>query len=298
MKPKRSYRPIVQKITMITIVLIILLVPTITFGTKPESNINEISIVFEPNKNPVLNEKEIEIENIETEIIDEVEEISAYEEILNEQQKLIEFYANLFNVPIDIIKNDLIAKSKDEEIIDINNLGYLKDENNILITHANIDLGLIAYFEDFLIKNPEYKTSNITPYTGNSEYVKSLIAYFTNVYTDVDYNIAITIGAAESGHYTAKSMLSVNNIFGGMYNKKLIRYHNIEYGVYRYIKLLNNNYFGKGLNTFETIGRYYCPKTINGVRQASPHWLSLVHNIKHKYEGHDIVTIEDVISLK
>lgn len=93
-------------------------------------------------------------------------------------------------------------------------------------------------------------------------------------------------------------MLSVNNVFGGMYNGRLIRYHNIEYGVYRYIKLLNNNYFGKGLTTFETIGRYYCPVTIDGIKQTNPHWLSLVNNITHKYIEHNINTIEDVISLK
>lgn len=296
MKPKRSYRPIMQKIVMITLVLSIIIVPS-SLAKKIESNESEISVVFEPNTKPlIINEEDIETTSIEVE--ETVEEINKYDQLLIDNTELITFYANMFNIPVDIIQNDIKTRSINEEIIDINNLGFLKDENNNLKTHANIDLGLIEYFEDYINNNPTYKNNQLTPYTGNSEYIKGLVAYFTNVFSDVDYNIAITIGAAESGHYTAKSMLSVNNVFGGMYNGRLIRYHNIEYGVYRYIKLLNNNYFGKGLTTFETIGRYYCPVTIDGIKQTNPHWLSLVNNITHKYIEHNINTIEDVISLK
>lgn len=296
MKPKRSYRPIMQKIVMITLVLSIIIVPS-SLAKKIESNESEISVVFEPNTKPlIINEEDIETTSIEVE--EKVEEINKYDQLLIDNTELITFYANMFNIPVDIIQNDIKTRSINEEIIDINNLGFLKDENNNLKTHANIDLGLIEYFEDYINNNPTYKNNQLTPYTGNSEYIKGLVAYFTNVFSDVDYNIAITIGAAESGHYTAKSMLSVNNVFGGMYNGRLIRYHNIEYGVYRYIKLLNNNYFGKGLTTFETIGRYYCPVTIDGIKQTNPHWLSLVNNITHKYIEHNINTIEDVISLK
>lgn len=300
MKPTRSYkRPVVQKITMITIVLCVLILSTMYFiepkDSKDERE-NNISIIFEPNKEPLILKEET---NSKEEVIDEVAIlVNSYEKTLDENMNLINFYANLFNIPVDIILDDLKTKSVNEKIIDINNLGFLKDEDNNLITHANIDLGLIAYFENYIENNPIYRKNKIEPYKGTREYVEELIAYFTNVYSDVDYNIAVTIGAAESGYYTAKGMLSVNNIYGGMYNDRLIRYHNIEYGVYKYIRLLNNNYFGKGLNTFELIGKYYCPTTINGVTQASPHWLSLVNNIKHKYGERNIVTIEDVISLK
>lgn len=296
MKPKRSYRPIMQKIVMVTLVLSIIIVPS-SLANKTESNEKEVSIVFEPNTKPlIINEEDNETTSVEVEEQEEV--ISEYDQLLIDNTELITFYANMFNIPVDIIQNDLKTRSMNEEIIDVNNLGFLKDENNNLKTHANIDLGLIEYYEEYLKLNPQHKNNQLTPYTGNSEYVKGLVAYFTNVFSDVDYNIAITIGAAESGHYTVKSMLSVNNVFGGMYKGKLIRYHNIEYGVYRYIKLLNNNYFGKGLTTFEAIGIIYCPVTINGVKQTNPHWLSLVNNITHKYEEHNINTIEDIVLLK
>lgn len=105
MKPKRSYRPIMQKIVMITLVLSIIIVPS-SLAKKIESNESEISVVFEPNTKPlIINEEDIETTSVEVE--EKVEEINKYDQLLIDNTELITFYANMFNIPVDIIQNDL-----------------------------------------------------------------------------------------------------------------------------------------------------------------------------------------------
>lgn len=104
----------------------------------------------------------------------------------------------------------------------------------------------------------------------------------------MDYLTAVSIGAAESGYYKVTYMLKANNIFGGMSSNGLIKYKNIEYGVLSYVRLLSKNYYGKGLNTLESIGRVYCPAyDKNGQKVASSHWINLVSKAKEYYSGDD-----------
>ncbi|NLL02124.1 MAG: hypothetical protein GX265_03800 [Mollicutes bacterium] len=94
-------------------------------------------------------------------------------------------------------------------------------------------------------------------------------------------------------------MLKNNNIYGGMSSKGLIRHNNIELGVLSFVRLMSRNYYGKGLNNLETIGRVYCPVYVNGIKQASPHWIYLVTNTKEKYASYtDTITINDLIEWK
>ena len=137
--------------------------------------------------------------------------------------------------------------------------------------------------------------------TGNAKYVENLIIYYTkNIFTNVDTDLALSIGAAESGYYTAKYMLKCNNIYGGMGSHGLIKYRSIENGVYRYIRYLSINYISKGLTTLQSIGRVYCPTTdANGNRIASPHWISLVTRGLNHYSGFNYnITASDVLASK
>lgn len=85
-------------------------------------------------------------------------------------------------------------------------------------------------------------------------------------------------------------MLNKNNIFGGMYNGNLIGYKNIEYGTLKFIKLLSEGYFGKGLVTVEDIGRVYNPMiNESGVKTAKPAW---VYNVTLAME--DFIEVEAV----
>ena len=62
-------------------------------------------------------------------------------------------------------------------------------------------------------------------------------------------------------------------------------------------KSTSKNYYGKGLTTLSSIGRIYCPTTIDGVKQASPHWINLVNKAKNKYSKYTYeITIDDLIN--
>lgn len=212
---------------------------------------------------------------------------------LNKKQKTIEFMSNTFGVKSEKIKNDLIEINKDGNY-DISNIGRLKNKKGELQSYDSFEKGLIEYLIWYCKNNPKEVNNTRIKYTGDAEYVENLIKYFTSIYDNVDTNLALSIGAAESGYYKVKYMLSSNNIYGGMGKNGLIKYKNIEYGVLSYIRLLSDNYFGKGLNSVESIGRVYCPITdANGKKVASSHWVKLVKTaMKHYEDDTDIVTLE------
>ena len=179
-----------------------------------------------------------------------------------QNEKELIFFSKMFGYNYDFIKEDIIRKSEGIENINETNIASLKNNS------------------------------------GNSDYVEKLIIYFSNIYQNVDTDIALSIGAAESGYYTVKFMLGKNNVYGGMSNSGLIRHDNIELGVLSYVKMLSKNYFGKGLTTPASIGRVYCPTTNEyGNRIASPHWINLVNTAKSKYSTYDKnISIDDILN--
>ena len=181
------------------------------------------------------------------------------------------------------------------------NVGYLKDAKGKLKVYGTAQYGLYEYLQNYADEHPESVSKKTVQYTGNSEYVEMLIIYYTkNIFTNVDTDLALSIGAAESGYYTAKYMLRCNNVYGGMGSNGLIKYRSIENGVYRYIRYLSNNYISKGLTTLPSIGRVYCPTTDeNGNRVASPHWIQLVTRALNHYSGTNYnITAQDVLNSK
>lgn len=211
-----------------------------------------------------------------------ISEYLAYNKIEVYSDKL-EFYSNLYNIDKNIILDNIISSKID------------------LTKEENVDLFFIDYIEEFLNNNKEYVNNDLVPYEGTSEYVEALIGYFTTVvYPEVDYNLAVSIGAAETGYYSYKPALRKNNIYGGLSNGKMIRYKNIEYGVLTYVRLLNNKYYAKGLDTKEEIGYYYCPTTNDaGQKVASGHWISLVSKAQGVYNNLALIdTIEILNSYK
>ena len=184
---------------------------------------------------------------------------------------------------------------------EITNVGYLRDKEGKLKVYDTVQYGLYTYLQNYADEHPEYVSKKTIQYTGNAEYVENLIIYYTkNIFTNVDTDLALSIGAAESGYYTAKYMLRCNNIYGGMGSHGLIKYRSIEQGVYRYIRYLSNNYISKGLTTLPSIGRVYCPTTdASGNRVASPHWIQLVTRALNHYDGTNYnITAEDVLNSK
>jgi len=208
------------------------------------------------------------------------------------------FFAKTFGYDIDFIKKDLIKRAEGLKTIEPTNIGSIKNSNNKLKKYSSIEYGIVEYYYELLSSYPEKRNNKVVPYKGDSKYIENLIMYYTQIYTDVDRSIALSIGAAESGYYEVKYMLNMNNVYGGMSSSGLIRHENIEIGVLKYIRLLYKGYFKKGLTTPESIGRVYCPTTNEyGQKIASPHWINLVNKAKNKYDKYtQDITISDIVN--
>ncbi len=218
------------------------------------------------------------------------------ENFLEEKRDTIEFMSKTFGIDSKYIFEDLV-KINDKYIYEKTNIGKLVDKNGRNKSFKTFEEGLIEYLYDFASKNSKLVSNKIVPYTGSADYIEDLIKYFTDIYDNVDYLTAVSIGAAESGYYKVKYMLNVNNVYGGMSKNGLIKHKNIEYGVLSYIRLLSKNYYGKGLTTLESIGRIYCPIfNASGQKVARPHWINLVNAAKAKYkDSYEVITVANLI---
>lgn len=286
------------------IICVIFLIAFVIIGTRVtvkaeeiNSNDNEVlpSNQFELGYNnyPKLNEKytQKEIEELKETII--VKDINYY---IEDNIDTITFFANIFDYNVDDIIADLKQLEKENEVFELTNIGYLKDKSGNLKTYDNFEYGLIEYFYN-LNKSKKYlRKTTYKPYTGSSTYVENLILYYSSIYSNVDASTLLSIGAAESGYYKVKYMLKKNNIYGGMSKKGLIKHNNIELGVLTYVRMMSRNYYGKGLTTPQSIGKVYCPVIENGVKKASPHWISLVSKANNKYKTYNKnITINNII---
>ena len=288
-------------------ILLIIFVLTITkVNAQNESTLNvsgeqtEDVVPLRPQLNETLLElKRITIGETEIKLYDNPriieKDINYY--IAQNEKELI-FFSTMFGYNYDFIKQDIIKRSEGIENINETNIASLKNKNGELITYPTKEYGLVEYFYELVETNKKERTRKIESYSGNSDYVEKLIIYFSNIYQNVDTDIALSIGAAESGYYTVKYMLGKNNVYGGMSNSGLIRHDNIELGILSYVKMLSKNYFGKGLTTPASIGRVYCPTTNEyGNRIASPHWINLVNTAKMKYSAYDKnISIDDILN--
>lgn len=203
------------------------------------------------------------------------------EEFFNENRSLTEFLALTFKIDHDAFIDNL----KNNPSLDLQN-----QEN------------LGAYLIDYLFKleksNKSLFNNKITPCNDSKEYMLAVIKYFTKIYPSVDFKTAAAIGKIES-NYEASTMLKRNNIFGGMSNGGLIKYKSIEYGLLKYVKLLNDGYYEKGLTTVEEIGRVYNPRIDeSGKKIASPSWVVNVTNARAEFENYPDVDINYINSLK
>lgn len=211
----------------------------------------------------------------------EINEEEKIELILNEYTDEINFFADTFQI-------------KRADLLDL-----LRKDISIIENSDNIDKTLIEYLFSLEKTNKSLFSNKLTSCTDSKEYLLALINYFTTIYDNVDFKTAAAIAEIESG-YKAPSMLKKNNIFGGMSGGTLIQYHNIEYGVLNFIKLLSEGYYNKGLTTIEAIGIVYNPIiNENGKKIANPSWVKNVKSVLKKYEDFDTIkSVSDIISLQ
>ena len=234
--------------------------------------------------NKLINQKEISnniasIINNNLKVLSEEQEV---EDFLNNNETILSFYAMSFKIDIDKFRDSLVRDYKEIDLLNTDNL----------------DLALIDYLLKLESTDKNLFNSKISSCKDNEAYIIALINYFTNKIGTVDFKTAAAIAKVESG-FSAKGMLKVNNIYGGLVNNRLLKYKTIEYGVIKYIKLLKNGYYDMGLTTVESIGRKYNPVNIDGKKVASPTWVS---NTKKYIKGFndytDITDINELYSLK
>lgn len=292
------------KVLNIVLCIVILLVFVLTIGTKTNAE------VFNDNSGEVVPlSKQIGYTHLSLEDYYKKDEYTEPEEELalvlnseyyiNENIETIKFFSKLFDYNFEDIIEDLKSRDLLEDDFSYTNIGYLKDSDNNLNIYSSFEYGLIEYFYNLNETKEINRNVKYIPYNGDSAYVEDLITYFSTIYDNVDKTTLLSIGAAESGYYTVKFMLKYNNIYGGMSSSGLIKHNNIEQGVLSYVRLMSRNYYGRGLNTLESIGRVYCPRYENGYKVASPHWINLVTNAKNKYnEYNNTITINDLINIE
>ena len=129
---------------------------------------------------------------------------------LNDNVDKISFYAKSFKIDGKKL-NDLLIENK--------------DSLQLMDNEEQMDIILINYLLDIERTNRDYFDNSITPANVSKDYMVKLIKYLCNYY-NVDFYIAAAIPEIESG-YSARGMLNVNNIFGGMSGSGLLRYKSI-----------------------------------------------------------------------
>lgn len=229
---------------------------------------------------------EVEYETTPQVNLDSQKEITVEEQIdytLIEKSNSIKFFANTFLID----ENVLINKLRENYQV----LNYLNDSENF-------DMIVLNYL--ISLENTDKTLFNSTRIanTMNKDYIVKVLRYFCNLYPNVDFSIAAGIAQIESG-FTSEYMLYKNNIYGGMYSGGLIGYKTIEYGVLKYVILLNDGYFSKGHNTIDAIGKIFNP-TLNdeGIKVAKPIWVNNVTNAMNEFINVEYVDTNVLIGLK
>lgn len=275
------------------VVCAIILIVFVIFGVA-NARAEEIN-----NNDEVLPSNNIQLGNNYRKLIDENNEKQTTNKkkkesnILNIKEKEIKFFSEIFGYNYEDVLNNL--KGINNETYNEYNIGNIKNNKDELIKYNSFEYGLIEYFYNLNKEKNLKKTNKYVPYTGDSLYVENLIIYFSSIYDNVDSKLLLGIGAAESGYYKVKYMLRLNNIYGGMSSKGLIKYNNIELGVLTYVRMMSRNYYAKGLTNLYSIGKVYCPTYENGSKIASPHWISLINKALIKYELYNYnVELKDI----
>ena len=251
-------------------------------------------------------------------LIEDIFHLERYEIIMKkdielDESKILPLFERLKSEPISYILNKrtfdqhefyvdsrvLIPRDETEELVYLVKKEIEKNKlRNITVLDMGTGSGCIAISLDLYLQNQNIPHRVIACDKMNDALEVAKINNQKNG-SNVDFFIACAIAQIES-NYSASSMLNKNNIFGGMSNGSLIKYKNIEYGILRYIKLLNDGYFNKGLTTIETIGKVYNPTyNENGIKVAKPSWVKNVTKALDEYTNYDIfVDISVLNSLK
>lgn len=96
--------------------------------------------------------------------------------------------------------------------------------------------------------------------------------------------LIVAISRHETGNWTSNAFKTKNNFGGIMKNGKLAVYETQDLGLEKFVNLLNDRYFAKGLNTIEKIQKVYAPiGAKNDPNNLNSHWVSGVTKFYNEY---------------
>lgn len=142
----------------------------------------------------------------------------------------------------EITEVDIPEETK-EEVSEVTEV--IPDEN---VFEDKIEETKIATKDDFSFRYPE--SNEIAAAARNMGF------------TDDEILIAVAISREETGNYTSPAFLEKNN-FGGMTisNHERMRFETKEEGLNRFLLMLRNGYFDKGLTTINSMAPVYNPES-------------------------------------
>lgn len=267
----KKYVPSLKKGMIISGMVLIVILGIIIINHKSIKKYKSLTLTYN-----VLEKKQAYV-------LDETEELKEVDYFLDKYSDEINFLADVFQIKRDTL---LIKINQDYDKI-------------ISMDSNNIEKNLIDYLLE-LEKSESYLFNNkVIPCNKSKDYMVSLISYYSNIYSDVDFLTAAAIAKVES-NYTSSYMLKKNNIFGGMSGGRLISYKNIEYGILRYIKLLSDKYYSKGITSIEDISYSYNPTyNENGVKIANNTWSANVSKAKEIFlEYKNITNLDELLAIE
>lgn len=96
--------------------------------------------------------------------------------------------------------------------------------------------------------------------------------------------LVVAISRHETGNWTSNAFKTKNNFGGIMKNGKLATYETQDAGLERFINLLNDKYFAKGLDTIKEIQKVYAPiGAKNDPNNLNSHWVNGVTKFYNEY---------------
>lgn len=103
---------------------------------------------------------------------------------------------------------------------------------------------------------------------------------------NIDWKVAVSISAWETGHWTSSLYFNNNNV-GGLYrNGSFMKFDTLEQGIDAFVSNLKYNYFDLGLNTLDLIKPKYCPDNdVKDTGCVNQYWLNGTKKIYESLEG-------------
>ena len=157
-----------------------------------------------------------------------------------------------------------------------------KTQNTIILEASPIE---VSKSSPILKENAEIETKQQEEYKCTLEHETACKIKIKAEEYGIDWKIAVSISAWETGYWKSNLYLNKNNV-GGLYcNGNFLKYGTLDEGIEAYVSNLKRLYFDMGLNTLEKIQPKYCPVGAkNDPNGLNKNWLGGVTKIYESLE--------------